>query len=94
MLATLLKRWNDAERHFEEARAMHERLGALPWLAYTQLNCAQMLCSRKAKKDGERARQLLETCRATAASLGMKALEEKADAALVALVRKPDPGRP
>src|SRR5206468_4109310 len=46
LLATTLERWSDAERHFEEALTMNERIGARPWLAYTQEDYARMLLAR------------------------------------------------
>jgi hypothetical protein len=36
MLATCLGRWDDAERHFADALAMNERLGAHPYALRTR----------------------------------------------------------
>ena len=45
-LAGLLRRFEEAERHFETALEIHRRMGALPWLAYTQHDFARMLLAR------------------------------------------------
>jgi tetratricopeptide (TPR) repeat protein len=37
-----------AARHFEDALAMNERMGARPWLAYTQTDCARTLGGHEA----------------------------------------------
>ena len=46
MLAATMERWDDAEQHFQEALAMNARIGARPWLAYTQHQYARMLLAR------------------------------------------------
>jgi DNA-binding SARP family transcriptional activator len=73
MLATLLGRFDDAERHFEEALGMDERMEARPWLAHTQDDYARMLLRRDADGDRERAETLLSQARATFRELGMQA---------------------
>jgi tetratricopeptide (TPR) repeat protein len=67
-LAALLGRTDDAARHFEDAIAMNGRMGARPWLAYTQHDYARLLESR----NPERAAALLAAARATYAELGMR----------------------
>jgi tetratricopeptide (TPR) repeat protein len=67
-LAALLGRGDDAARHFEAAIAMNERMGARPWLAYTQEDYARLL----AERDPERADELLAEARATYRELGMR----------------------
>jgi tetratricopeptide (TPR) repeat protein len=64
-LATLLGRFEDAERHFEQALRMNETMGARPWVAHTQEDHARMLLERNAPGDQERAEQLLSRARAT-----------------------------
>ena len=46
LLATSEKRWADAVRHFEHAIELNRRIGARPWLAYTQEDYARMLLAR------------------------------------------------
>jgi len=72
ILATLLGRFEDAARHFEEALRMNERMGARPWLAHTQQDHARMLFRRNGRGDGERAEKLLSRAQATYHELGMQ----------------------
>jgi tetratricopeptide (TPR) repeat protein len=78
ILATTMGRWEDAERHFEDALAMNEKMGARPWVAWTQHDYAAMLQERGRAGDKERARGLREQALATARELGMRALEDQA----------------
>lgn len=71
LLAMLLGRLDEAERHFEHALEMNERMGARPWLAHTRLDYARMLAARGGAGDRERASDLLEAARATYRQLGM-----------------------
>ena len=48
MLAACLHRWDDAERHFADALAMNERLGARPYVVRTRRAWASMLLDRNA----------------------------------------------
>jgi eukaryotic-like serine/threonine-protein kinase len=77
-LATTLRRFEDAERHFEEALASHERMGAKLWSARTCFEYAAMLRRRGAAVDRPRAETLLRQALDGAQSFGMKALLEKA----------------
>ncbi len=76
-LAATLERWNEAERHFEDALAMNARMEAWPWLAHTQYQYATMLLARGQLGDDEKARELLSAALSTARELGMRALEER-----------------
>jgi tetratricopeptide (TPR) repeat protein len=58
ILAATMARWTDAERHFEDALAGNERIGARPWLARTQGDFARMLSARGEPGDRERALEL------------------------------------
>jgi DNA-binding SARP family transcriptional activator len=71
LLAATMEHWSDAERHFEDAVAMNERMGARPWLAYAQNDYARMLLVRDAPGDAERARELGDKALATYRELGM-----------------------
>ena len=59
MLATILGRFGDAERHFDDADAMNGRLDARPLLAHTRADRARMHLARHARGDTARARGLL-----------------------------------
>jgi tetratricopeptide (TPR) repeat protein len=78
LLATTLGRLEDAERHFIEALAMNERIGARPYVAHTQHEHAAMLLARGHPEDRDRALDLVNRALATAQELGMRRLEEQA----------------
>jgi DNA-binding CsgD family transcriptional regulator len=61
-LATLLSRWEDAARHFEDALEMNERMELRPWVAHTLRVYAHLLISRPNRATAElaRAREMLE----------------------------------
>ena len=71
ILATTTRRWEDAERHFEAALTMNERLRARPWLARTQNEYARMLLMRNERGRHQRAQELLNAARATYRAIGM-----------------------
>ena len=77
LLATTLSRWKEAERHFDDALSLNERMGARPWVAHTQHDLARMLAARDEAGDAERAEQLLEAALPVARELGMGSLELK-----------------
>ena len=81
-LATTLKRWVDAARHFEDALAMNTRMEARPWLARTQEQYATMLLARGRSGDRDNATTMLDAALATACELGMRALEERINAGI------------
>ena len=81
-LASTLERWDDAERHFEDALAMNARMEARTWLAHTQEQYASMLLARHESGDRDKAALLLEQALATTRELGMRALEERVAAAI------------
>ncbi len=87
-LATTLKRWDDAARHFEDALAMNARMDARPWLAHTQHQYATMLLARRQSGDRDKAATLLDAALATARELEMRALEERVTDATARM--KPD----
>jgi tetratricopeptide (TPR) repeat protein len=65
-------RWNEAASHFEEGMALNKRMGARPWLAFTEEDYARMLLERRDMGDPERARELLDRALATYRELGME----------------------
>jgi hypothetical protein len=87
LLAATMKRWPDAERHFEAALAMNARQGARPWLAHTQHLYAAMLLARSASGDRERAVALLDEGRGSA---GDRLRSEERAAALREEAAAPD----
>jgi len=81
-LAGLLRRFEEAEYHFETALEMHRRLGARPLIAHTEHDFARVLLARGEAADRRRALQLAGDALATARELGMVALAERAEALL------------
>jgi hypothetical protein len=77
LLAEMLGRFGDAERHFEDALAMNDRMGAHPWLALTQEDHGRMLISRG---EDVRGRALVEQALATYRELGMHGPFRRAEA--------------
>ena len=74
-LATLLSRYDEAERHFEKALEINARIRARIWIAHTQHDYARMLIAREAPGDREKAAALAGPALATAREVGMKPLE-------------------
>jgi DNA-binding SARP family transcriptional activator len=78
LLATTTERWAAAESHFVDAAVMNTKMGARPWLAYTEQDHAQMLLAREGPGDRERAREHLDAALEIYRELG---LESRATAA-------------
>jgi hypothetical protein len=72
LLASTTKHFDDAERHFVEASAANEHMGARPWLAHTQEDYARMLSERDGPGDRDKAQALLAAALATYRELGME----------------------
>ena len=77
-LAVTLGRFDEAEQHFVEATAIYTTLGAPGWLARTQVGSARLLLRRGRPADRRPAAQLLAEAAATAARLGLRAVERQA----------------
>ena len=80
MLAALLERFDDAERHFRAALAANERLGALLMTAETQVQYGAMLARRGGRGDSERARELGALAERVAAPRELEGLRRRARA--------------
>ncbi|MEA2493963.1 MAG: hypothetical protein QOJ29_1874, partial [Thermoleophilaceae bacterium] len=79
LLATTLSRYDDAERHFEQAIKMNTQIRSPFWTAHTQHDYARMVLLRSRVGDRDRALQLLAQALATAEQLGLKALADKVE---------------
>ena len=77
-LAGVQQEWELAERHFDEAQAMHAHMGARPWHARTQVAYAEMLLGRGRADDIARASEMLADAILVADALGMVVLAEHA----------------
>jgi tetratricopeptide (TPR) repeat protein len=76
-LAAAMSEWELSEQHFQHALQLNGRLRAAPWLAYTQVQYAQMLLTRGRHGDGSSAGESLANAREIAARLGMQGLLEQ-----------------
>jgi len=73
VLAACMQHWDDAERHFEHAVAMNDRLGARPAAVRTRRAYAAMLLDRNAPGDQARAADLITAALAETDLLDMPA---------------------
>jgi DNA-binding SARP family transcriptional activator/tetratricopeptide (TPR) repeat protein len=74
LLATTLSRYDEAERHFEQALAMNARVRSPLWMAHTRHEHARMLLLRNGPGDRDKALALLDAALATADELRLDAL--------------------
>ena len=74
LLASVMSDWDAAERFFEDAYQMNERMGARPSLAHTQFSHSRMLVRRSKRGDRERAEDLRRKALLSANELGMRSL--------------------
>jgi tetratricopeptide (TPR) repeat protein len=72
LLATTMRRWDDAERHFEGALELNARVGARPWVAHTSADHGRMLLARARAEDRPRALEMLERAQAAYRDLAME----------------------
>jgi DNA-binding CsgD family transcriptional regulator len=81
LLATTLGRWAAAVRHFEDALALHARMGSRPWLAHTRCDYAALLLDPASDGPSGRSQALalLDEALADARELGMAGLAGRAD---------------
>jgi ATP/maltotriose-dependent transcriptional regulator MalT len=77
LLAAVNTRWADAERHFEKALAMNDRIGAILPREHTRRDYADMLVTRSDPTDRSRASAFLDTAEAQASALGLIALSRR-----------------
>jgi tetratricopeptide (TPR) repeat protein len=84
-LAAVLRRWDEALRHFEAATDLQLRIDAKPALGRTWYEHARALLARGQAADRPQAEQLLAQARKTANELGMERLQAQASAAAEAI---------
>jgi predicted ATPase len=80
LLAAMLGRWTEAERHFDDALERVAALHAPPLRARVEFECAVALVRRGDGAAAERAARLLESAEHTGNALGMPALRDAARA--------------
>jgi len=81
-LATVLRRYDEADAYFVKSAAMSARMNAKFFVAVTDLLWGSMLAERKAEGDSEKALDLLMKAQAAAAAHGYANVERRAAAAL------------
>lgn len=91
MLATVMERWDEAERHFRAAHAMCRTLRAPTFMALTMSEHARMLLARANDGDRDRALALLEEARTLCTTHGIGAVLERVTADLARARRPPQP---
>ncbi|NRA01327.1 MAG: AAA family ATPase [Myxococcales bacterium] len=77
-LASVLGRFDDAERHFTKAIELNSRMQARGFLAYNRLHYARMLLARGRSGDHKKAQQLIEEVVSAAGELGLQPVIEVA----------------
>jgi tetratricopeptide (TPR) repeat protein len=85
MLASTMKKWDDAVEHFEDAIETNTRIGARPYHARSQHEYARMLIERNESGDKEKAAKLLAEATTTFRELGMPTFLEDAETLLAKL---------
>ncbi len=88
-LATVLKKWDLAQSHFEAALAMDAQTGWRVWLAHSRYRYAVMLRMRDAPGDADRARALLADAVVDSTALGMQALTPRIQTLAAAIAAPP-----
>jgi class 3 adenylate cyclase/tetratricopeptide (TPR) repeat protein len=79
LLATLLRRHEDAEAHFADAVERQDRIGARGHVVHTRLAWAEMLRRRGAPGDRPRAERLVDEARTGAREVGLSRIEARID---------------
>ena len=73
-LATVMRRWDDAERHLENALALNRRLGSPTWIAHTQYERARLTVRRGRPHELELARERASEALDAARRIGLRGL--------------------
>jgi DNA-binding SARP family transcriptional activator len=89
VIASVLERFEVAERHFAFAIETERMMRARPWRAHAQHNLATMLLRRGALGDDERALAVLSEARDVYRELGMKSWAARASEAMRASPSRP-----
>jgi tetratricopeptide (TPR) repeat protein len=85
ILAATFGDWNAAERHFELARRVSERMNARPFVALLDVDEAAMLCERDSPGDAARALGRLTAAKEIAGELAMERIVERVEELISAL---------
>jgi DNA-binding CsgD family transcriptional regulator len=77
MLAATARRFDEAERHLDDAIALNTRTGGRPWLAYSQYEMARLLLTRRRPGDRKKAGEHLRAALGIARDAGMRGLQDQ-----------------
>jgi tetratricopeptide (TPR) repeat protein len=93
-IAALLRRWDEAERHLDDAAEQSDALGARAVTAMLLIERARMLLGRDERDDADRARAALDASRAISDELGLPGIAERARSLLLGRMsrRATEPG--
>jgi hypothetical protein len=91
MLAAMLERWEDAERHFETALARCDLLGARAIRARVLVEYARALLARSGDGDAERASELLGDAKRLGEDLDLQGVLRRAAALAPVAESRPQP---
>jgi tetratricopeptide (TPR) repeat protein len=91
LLATLTGDYDDAVRWFDEALIRNEKNGALPWVAHTHFEWAQVLILRGGPGDEATAETHLRSALELCDQVGLVALRESVQAALTSFTGDASP---
>jgi tetratricopeptide (TPR) repeat protein len=72
-LATVMQRWDDAERHLSHSLVLNRRLGPT-WVAHTLYERARLACRRGPPRNAEAARERVSEASEAARSIGLRGL--------------------
>jgi tetratricopeptide (TPR) repeat protein len=78
-LATVMQRWDDAERHFRRALEHDELMGNRPFVVYAGLAWSAMLLDRDAADDRERAAEMVSRVLPMAREMRMTSMVARAE---------------
>jgi hypothetical protein len=73
-LATVMKRWDDAERHLANALVLNRRLGSPTWIAHTGYEHARLALRREPPQDPEAAHRQAAEALDAARRIGLRGL--------------------
>ena len=73
-LATVMQRWDDAERHLENALALNRRMGSPTWIAHTQYERARLTVRRGRPHERELGRERASEALDAARRIGLHGL--------------------
>ena len=73
-LSTVMQRWNDAERHLENALVLNRRLGSPTWIAHTQYERVRLALRREPPEAAETVRERASEALDAARTIGLHGL--------------------